>query len=92
MDHHGPEAKAVVWEHTTHIGDARATDMAGAGMVNLGQLVRDRHGDEGVVLVGFAGHRGSVIAAEQWGPTDAAHGGPPGAGRHPRGAGPRDRW
>ncbi len=47
MDHHGPEAKAIVWEHNTHIGDARATDMAGAGMVNVGQLVRERHGDEG---------------------------------------------
>lgn len=67
MAHHGPEAKAVVWEHNTHIGDARATDMARAGMVNVGQLVRERHGDDDVVLVGFAGHRGSVIAAPSWG-------------------------
>lgn len=61
--HHGPGAKAIVWEHNTHVGDARATDMASDGMVNVGQLVRERHGDEGVLVVGFAGHSGTVIAA-----------------------------
>ncbi|MGY1620464.1 erythromycin esterase family protein [Geodermatophilus sp. SYSU D00691] len=59
--------KAVVWEHNTHIGDARHTDMAAAGMVNLGQLLRERHGRERVVLVGAGGHRGGVVAAEAWG-------------------------
>lgn len=67
MKHHGSDAKAVVWEHNTHVGDARATDMAPAGMVNVGQLVRERHGADDVVLVGFGGYRGSVIAAESWG-------------------------
>lgn len=73
MRHHraarGPRAtvKAIVWEHNTHIGDARATDMAGAGMVNVGQLVRERHADEGVCLVGFGAYRGSVIAGARWG-------------------------
>ena len=67
MTHHGPGARAIVWEHNTHIGDARATGMAAAGMTNVGQLVRERHHEDGVVLVGFAGHRGSVIAAEAWG-------------------------
>jgi erythromycin esterase len=62
-----PAAKAVVWEHNTHIGDARATDMATAGMVNVGQLVRERHGPEHVVLIGFGTHRGSVIASPHWG-------------------------
>jgi erythromycin esterase len=65
--HHGAMSKAIVWEHNTHVGDARATDMAGAGMVNVGQLVRERHGDDGVVLVGFSGFEGSVIAAPRWG-------------------------
>ncbi|PWW23398.1 erythromycin esterase-like protein [Geodermatophilus normandii] len=60
-------AKAVVWAHNTHVGDARATDMAGAGMTNLGQLLRERHGTDDVVLVGFAGHRGGVIAGREWG-------------------------
>jgi erythromycin esterase-like protein len=65
--HHGADVKAVVWEHNTHVGDARATDMARAGMVNVGQLVRERHLAEGVVLVGFGGHHGTVIAADEWG-------------------------
>ncbi|PGH47138.1 erythromycin esterase family protein [Streptomyces sp. Ru87] len=67
MEHHGPDAKAVVWAHNTHVGDARATDMADAGMVNIGGLVRERHGAEGVVLVGFGSFSGTVIAAEGWG-------------------------
>ena len=65
--HHGPEAKAIVWEHNTHIGDARATTMAEEGMVNVGQLVRQRHEGEGVVLVGFGSYRGRVVAARAWG-------------------------
>jgi erythromycin esterase-like protein len=65
LDFHG--TKAVVWEHNTHVGDARATDMAGAGMVNVGQLARERHGDHDVVVVGFGGYRGGVVAARQWG-------------------------
>jgi len=67
MDYHGPQAKAIVWEHNTHIGDARATDMHDAQMVNVGQLVRERHADEGVYLAGFGSHRGSVIAGDEWG-------------------------
>ena len=59
--------KAVVWEHNTHIGDARATDMADAGMVNVGQLLRERHGTDDVVLVGLGGYRGGVVAGEEWG-------------------------
>lgn len=65
--HLGPSAKGLIWEHNTHIGDARATDMARAGMVNVGQLLRERHADDGVALVGFAAHRGSVLAASGWG-------------------------
>ncbi|UGY93941.1 erythromycin esterase family protein [Streptomyces gobiensis] len=67
MDYYGPHAKAVVWEHNTHIGDARATDMAAAGMVNVGQLVRERHAADGVVLLGFGSYEGTVIASDRWG-------------------------
>lgn len=67
MDAYGPGAKAIVWAHNTHIGDARATDMAAAGLVNVGQLVRERRSSEGVVAVGFGSHRGSVIASDFWG-------------------------
>jgi erythromycin esterase len=62
-----PAAKGVVWAHNTHIGDALATDMAAAGMTNLGRLARERHADDGVVLVGLAGHRGEVVAGDAWG-------------------------
>jgi len=66
MQYHGPEARAIVWEHNTHIGDARYTDMADDGMVNVGQLVREKYADQGVVLVGFGSHRGRVIAGQEW--------------------------
>jgi erythromycin esterase-like protein len=66
MRRHGPRSKAIVWEHNTHIGDARFTDMAADGMVNVGQLVRESHAADGVVLVGFGGYRGSVIAGREW--------------------------
>ncbi len=67
LRHYGPHARAVVWAHNTHIGDARATDMADEGMVNLGQLARERYGDDDVVLVGFGCHRGTVVAGGAWG-------------------------
>ena len=67
MVHHGPDAKAIVWEHNTHIGDARFTDMARGGMFNVGQLVRQEHDADDVVLVGFGTHRGTVVAGEEWG-------------------------
>jgi erythromycin esterase len=67
MVHHGPTAKAIVWEHNTHIGDARFTDMARGGMFNVGQLVRQEHDADDVALVGFGTHRGTVVAGEEWG-------------------------
>jgi len=67
IKHHGLDARAIVWEHNTHIGDARFTDMARAGMFNIGQLVREERSRDGVMLVGFGTHRGTVIAAEEWG-------------------------
>ena len=67
MEYHGEDAKVIVWEHNTHIGDARATGMAAHGMHNVGQLVRQQHEKEGVVLVGFGSYQGSVVAGEFWG-------------------------
>lgn len=66
MQYHGPHSKAIIWAHNTHIGDARYTDMVDDGMVNVGQLVREGHAQEGVVLVGFGSYQGSVIAGEEW--------------------------
>ncbi len=64
--YHGSAAKEIVWEHNTHVGDARFTDMADDGMFNVGQLARQRHEAEGVVLVGFGSYQGEVIAARGW--------------------------
>jgi erythromycin esterase-like protein len=61
-----PGSRVVVWEHNSHVGDARATGMARRGELNLGQLMRERHPGE-VVLVGFTTYSGSVTAASDWG-------------------------
>ncbi|MBB1286232.1 erythromycin esterase family protein [Flavisolibacter sp. BT320] len=67
MTFHGKGSKGIVWEHNTHIGDARATDMKRAGMVNIGQLAREQYGINQVYLVGFGSYQGTVIAGEEWG-------------------------
>ncbi|WP_207491785.1 erythromycin esterase family protein [Aridibaculum aurantiacum] len=69
LDFHGPDSKVIVWEHNTHIGDSRYTDMADDGMYNIGELVRDHYNKEDVVLVGFGSYFGTVIAANKWGST-----------------------
>ena len=61
--------RGIVWAHNTHVGDATATDMAASGLVNLGQLARERYGRDDVLLVGLGSHRGSVVAAPAWGRT-----------------------
>ena len=58
-------ARAVVWAHNSHLGDARATAMGEGGEVNVGQLVRERFG-AGVVSVGFTTYTGTVTAASDW--------------------------
>src|SRR2546423_5931871 len=58
-------AKVAVWEHNSHLGDARATYMADYGELNVGQLVRERYGSE-AVLVGFTTYTGTVTAASDW--------------------------
>jgi erythromycin esterase-like protein len=64
LEHHGPAAKAVGWGHNTHVGDVCFADMADEGMVNIGQLARDRYGGAETVLVGFGSHRGAVVAGK----------------------------
>ncbi|MFY1635113.1 erythromycin esterase family protein [Solwaraspora sp. WMMB335] len=67
LNHYGAEAKAVVWAHNTHVGDARATDMTDLGEINIGQLARERYGREQVLLVGFGTNQGTVVAGAAWG-------------------------
>ena len=59
------EARAVVWAHNSHLGDARATHMGEIGELNLGQLVRQAYGQE-ARLIGFTTHTGTVTAASNW--------------------------
>jgi protein-L-isoaspartate(D-aspartate) O-methyltransferase len=61
----GPESKAVVWEHNSHVGDARATEMGVRGQLNVGQLARDRFGAS-AFLIGFGTDHGTVAAASDW--------------------------
>jgi erythromycin esterase-like protein len=59
-------AKVVVWEHNSHVGDARATGMGARGELNVGQLVRQRYAGQSV-LIGFSTFAGEVTAASDWG-------------------------
>lgn len=66
---YGGDTCAIVWEHNTHIGDARATDMLQDGMVNVGQLLRETYGPDNICAIGFGTYQGTVIAARSWGET-----------------------
>lgn len=73
LDRHGGTARVVVWAHNSHVGDARATDMAQRDELNLGQLMRERHAGD-VVNVGFSTYAGTVTAASDWGaPAERKH-------------------
>ncbi|MBU8811376.1 erythromycin esterase family protein [Mycolicibacterium goodii] len=61
-----PDARIIVWAHNSHVGDARATEVAADGQLTLGQLVRERY-DEAVRLVGMTTYTGTVTAATEWG-------------------------
>jgi protein-L-isoaspartate(D-aspartate) O-methyltransferase len=66
LDHRGPQSKAVVWAHNSHIGDARHTEMGTLREeLNIGQLARERFGTD-AALIGFGTHTGTVAAASEW--------------------------
>lgn len=65
LNRHGDRAKIVVWAHNAHVGDARATEKGQDRELSIGQLIRERHGRE-PVLVGFTTNRGTVTAASDW--------------------------
>jgi erythromycin esterase-like protein len=65
LDQQGSRAKIVVWEHNSHLGDARATESGESGQLNVGQIVRERYGRE-TALVGFTTYTGAVTAASDW--------------------------
>lgn len=65
LEHRGAEAKAVVWAHNSHIGNASATEMGWKGQFNIGQLCRSAYGRD-VVLIGMSTDQGQVAAADDW--------------------------
>lgn len=69
----GPDTKAVVWEHNSHVGNAAATEMGARGELNVGMLAREVYGDA-AYLVGFGTDHGTVAAATDWdGPMEVKH-------------------
>jgi erythromycin esterase-like protein/predicted phosphoribosyltransferase len=62
----GRPPKVAVWEHNSHLGDNRATELGAAGQLNVGQLVREQHGSD-TMIVGFTTYTGTVTAASEWG-------------------------
>ncbi len=63
---HGPDSKAIVWAHNSHVGDAKATEMSSRGEINIGSLCRNEFGND-CYSIGFATHTGTVAAASEWG-------------------------
>jgi protein-L-isoaspartate(D-aspartate) O-methyltransferase len=63
---HGPDSKAIVWAHNSHIGNAAATEMAARGETNIGELCRNEFGAK-LYTIGFGTHSGRVAAASDWG-------------------------
>lgn len=73
LDRQLGRSRIVVWEHNSHVGDARATQMGRAGELNVGQLARTVWPSE-CLLVGFTTHHGTVTAASEWGgPAERKH-------------------
>jgi erythromycin esterase-like protein/predicted phosphoribosyltransferase len=66
LERTGVPTQVAVWEHNSHLGDNRATELGQAGQLNVGQLVRERHGRQ-ALLIGFTTYAGTVTAASQWG-------------------------
>jgi erythromycin esterase-like protein len=65
LEKRGEPPKVVVWAHNSHLGDARATEMGDQGELNLGQLVREHHGDD-CANIGFSTYTGTVTASTDW--------------------------
>lgn len=67
LEFHGPESKVIIWEHNTHVGDARYTSMRKTDMLNIGQLAREQYSENETVILGFGSYSGTVIAGDNWG-------------------------
>jgi protein-L-isoaspartate(D-aspartate) O-methyltransferase len=66
LSYFGPQTKAIVWAHNSHIGNALATEMYSRGEINIGHLCKEDFG-ENSYHIGFGTHTGTVAAAHNWG-------------------------
>jgi erythromycin esterase-like protein len=66
LDRRVGRSKVVIWEHNSHLGDARATELGQRGELNVGQLMREWHGND-AYATGFTTYTGRVTAASEWG-------------------------
>lgn len=65
LDTVGPHAKAVVWAHNSHVGNASATEMGWRGQFNIGELCKTAYSED-AVIIGFGTDSGTVAAADDW--------------------------
>jgi protein-L-isoaspartate(D-aspartate) O-methyltransferase len=65
LSHRGPQSKAIVWAHNSHVGDSAATEMSARDEYNIGHLCREEYG-KACYSVGFGTHSGTVAAASNW--------------------------
>ncbi len=65
LNHHGPESKAIVWVHNTHVSHSSATGMDKEGLCNIGTLCKE-HYQELAYTIGFGCYQGNVVAATHW--------------------------
>jgi protein-L-isoaspartate(D-aspartate) O-methyltransferase len=65
LGYFGEHARAVVWEHNSHLGDASATEAGAGGQTNVGHLCRQAFGSA-AYLIGQGTDHGTVAAAANW--------------------------
>ncbi|MCC5877283.1 MAG: erythromycin esterase family protein [Candidatus Sumerlaeia bacterium] len=66
-ERYGPESRGIGWAHNTHVGDSNYTNMSARGEVNIGHLMRQSQGENGVFILGFSKSTGQVVAGREWG-------------------------
>jgi protein-L-isoaspartate(D-aspartate) O-methyltransferase len=65
LEERGPDSRAVVWAHNSHVGNAAATELGARGEINVGELCR-RHFGDAAYAIGFGTDHGTVAAASDW--------------------------
>lgn len=65
LSFHGPQSKAIVWAHNSHVGDSAATEMSARDEYNIGHLCREKFASASYAI-GFGTNSGTVAAASNW--------------------------